>query len=88
MLRCVNVTRPKAGDGASSCVPDDGDQESESTGFPLTLDSARSVLLLPLFADARRTKVAGVAEIAQASSTMPFTNMVEVLSDAFKVGLA
>ena len=46
----------------------------------------RSVLLLPLFADPGRTTVAGVVEIAQASSTMPFTNMVEVLSGAFKVG--
>ena len=45
-----------------------------------------SVLLLPLFADPGRTAVAGVVEIVQASATMPFTNMVEVLSDAFKVG--
>jgi len=44
------------------------------------------VLLLPLFADPGRTTVAGVVEIVQASATMPFTNMVEVLSDAFKVG--
>ena len=47
----------------------------------------RSVLLLPLFADPGRTTVAGVLEIAQASSSMPFTNMVQVLGDAFKVGL-
>jgi hypothetical protein len=47
----------------------------------------RSVLLLPLFADPGRTTVAGVLEIAQASSSMPFTNMVQVLGDAFKVDL-
>ena len=45
------------------------------------------MLLLPLFVDPGRTAVAGVVEIVQASTTMPFTNMVEVLSDAFKVGL-
>ncbi len=54
---------------------------------PAPVWQPRSVLLLPLFADPSRTAVAGVVEIVQASTTMPFTNMVEVLSDAFKVGL-